>query len=599
MTKIKHYGLSFVGRRKNNEDAILQFKVDDNTWCFAVADGMGGAEAGEVASSEVIEQVKATLKTIFPSETSDAPDLKKIARKIFDDAQNKIAEIVEKQPELDGMGTTLTLLLIHNDRYVWGNVGDSRIYLAQGGSIKQITNDHSYIEQFKKEHNTEVPESIANQYGNIITRAISGNEDKADVFPEDKLFEVLQKGDIFLLCSDGLITSKIADSGAIFLPYLFSYKKLKTAAEQLIARAFNDGADDNISVVIALNGEKPPVKVKKPAKLAFPPQYDNSAENVSHSGNKKSGNLFRSPLKILALILVIALLALGYRYLTNSSGSNIKHKGTTKEVVKKTKKINLYTEQIQAADKSTQAIYSKLNTVNYNINDLKRLRTESLIGLSKLLVTFLNAPAVKKAHEKQPLTYLIKALYEDKPNHLKSISYIETGYDSANKIVMDTNNPFYQLIIADTLSKEYPYFIGTKHLLLNKAGENQYVIISYGNLGKITSRDYKRNMPVFARESGLKSLTILLANIYIEYYHPSNLKKDLSPLLHYLVVYNNGKSVSVYGKPVVKGFEDKARTTRAFYIQGLTRKDNKECIDICVPIPDKNRQVLRAGYLIN
>ncbi len=598
MSQIKHYGLTFIGRRKNNEDAILQLKVDDNTWCFAVADGMGGAEAGEVASSEVMEQIKATLKTFFPGETPDEPDLKKITKRIFDDAQNKIAEIVKKQPELDGMGTTLTLLLIHKDHYVWGNVGDSRIYLAQNGSVKQITIDHSYIEQYKKEHNTEVPESIANRYGNIITRAISGNEDKADIFPEDKPYEVMQKGDVFLLCSDGLITSKASDSGTLLLPYLYAWKNLKTVAEQLIARAFNDGASDNISVVLVVNGKKPSVKVKKPGKLAFPP----SEENLTARNGKKSGdglrNFFKSPLKALALLLFIALLVLGYRYGASRPDSWFYRKNPPKTAVKKERHSGLHKSQKKAVAKSTGTVTNP-KAIAYNIQDIEKLRKESLLGLSKLLVTFLNDPKVKAANEKQPLAYLIKALDSDKPDHLKEISYLKVSYDSAHRPEVDTNNPFYQSIVADTLSKAYPCFITDKHLLLNKAGGNQYVFISYGNLGKVTRRDYKRDMSVFAHESGLKSLTTLLANIYIEYYHPANLKKDLYPLLQYLIIYDNGKTVSSYGKPVEKGFDEKAKTSRVFYIQELKRKDGKECIDICVPRPGKKGQVLRAGYLIN
>jgi PPM family protein phosphatase len=604
MEKIKFDGISFIGRRKNNEDAILKLKIDENTYCFAVADGMGGAEGGEIASSEALKVIELNVKELFLINQEDSPDLKGCLEYAFGKAQEKIAKLINKTPSLSGMGTTLTVLLVHNERYAWGNIGDSRIYRTDGDIIELITLDHTYIEQYRREHKTEVSENIARQYGNIITRSIGGNEDKPDLYPTDKDFEKLKPGTLFLLCSDGLITSKIADSGKAFLPFILHYKDLKTTAEQLIAKAFSDGSSDNISIVLAQVGTIKHQKAKKLTKFAYPPKI--VPENKgSHEILKKSfpGALRRNlndPLKILASLLFVALIISGYLYYRQLS------KPMSENVLTETSKPESNNTQNKPEDSKEYEPENENAQGNINIaddipgfeattDDLVKLRKNALEGMIKLMVTFIEDERVKAMQMKNPLDHLFYAIRRVKPAFI-----VDLFYFSSDSVLIETDSIFKQIMLQDTFNvTNKPAINWDLRLIYNKSNVGEYIFIQFGQLDQVDpkSHDFVSNYEVFARESGLNGLTILLSHVVFTFFHPDNLIKDMHPWPSYLVYYENDISQKTsFGSVPDSLFDARAsRVQKDFFIQSLNYEDTR-FIDICTPVPRKENTVLRAGY---
>ena len=188
-------------------------------------------------------------------------NLREYLEKAFLAAQTALSDKIAACPELKGMGTTLTALLLDDGKYVWGNIGDSRMYLMSDGRMKLMTEDHSYIQDFFRNHNKEPPHSVLAQYSNIVTRIIDGGTDQPDIYPFKTDLAILKEGDFFLLCSDGLITDKTIDHHTYFEDVVVKNKTLRTIAQKLVDSALENGSDDNITVVLGLFGDliiKPP-----------------------------------------------------------------------------------------------------------------------------------------------------------------------------------------------------------------------------------------------------------------------------------------------------------------------------------------------------
>ena len=264
MINIKTTGYSFIGRRKNNEDNYSIFHPNKKTCLVLVADGMGGTEGGEIASKLVIDKAEKIITEHCSQDKISSKNLKQIIEEIFSEAQKVVASKINESQELMGMGTTLCCILIYENAYVWGNLGDCRIYFLSNGSINQITEDHTFIQAFINEHGYPIPKYIQDK-SNLITRSINGGSDKPDIFPLGNEFEELAEGELFLLCSDGLITDKSAIDNSIFSDYIFGGENIDKSAKYLISNAFHEGSTDNITVVIVLNGvyKRKKIRIKK------------------------------------------------------------------------------------------------------------------------------------------------------------------------------------------------------------------------------------------------------------------------------------------------------------------------------------------------
>lgn len=242
--KIKGIGLTDVGRvRSINQDSFL---ADDKTHLYIVADGMGGHVGGEIASRMCAEQISAYLQTnksVF-AQVEGSVQLARIGTimaQAINHSSTKIYEKALEDPTLKGMGTTATAIKIEQDRGFIAHVGDSRIYLLRQGLIYTLSNDHSLVSEQVRAGLLTKEEAELHHLKNVITRSV-GYQEEEDV---DTFSIVLEKGDLFLLCSDGL-HGKVSDQE---IAQLCSDLRLD-AAPKLIALANERGGDDNITVVI-------------------------------------------------------------------------------------------------------------------------------------------------------------------------------------------------------------------------------------------------------------------------------------------------------------------------------------------------------------
>jgi len=254
MLPISAHGTTFPGRRDVNQDDILHFYPSPTSFFLGVADGMGGVAGGQIASQTVLQTVESVLKEQFEDEVS--PDmLKEVLDVAFEAAQDSIREITEQDPSLEGMGTTLTCVLGCENRFIAGNLGDSRVYYLSDGEIHQVTEDHSYLREFEKEAGADnIDPEFIEQYGHIINKTLDGSGDEPDYFPKEEPFYELDEEDGFLLCSDGLIVDKLQDQEQLFKSYMIGTPDLQTAAESLVSLAYYSGSTDNISAVLAEAG---------------------------------------------------------------------------------------------------------------------------------------------------------------------------------------------------------------------------------------------------------------------------------------------------------------------------------------------------------
>ena len=217
-------------RRRRNEDAYVVAPP-----LFAVADGMGGAQAGEVAS----RLAAATLET---GGASADGGVDRIAALIHE-ANRRVYERSTSDPAASGMGTTMTVALVEGMTVVFGHVGDSRAYLVRGGRMEQLTDDHSLVNELLKSGKLSPAEAHAHPQRSVITRAV-GTDPEVDV---DAFTIDAEDGDVYLLCSDGL-TDMVEDERILELVDKHR-DDLQRAVKELVAAANRGGGEDNITAV--------------------------------------------------------------------------------------------------------------------------------------------------------------------------------------------------------------------------------------------------------------------------------------------------------------------------------------------------------------
>ncbi len=209
-----------------------------------VADGMGGHAAGEVASQIAVE-VLARLDDALPDEP-----LEPLLRRSLDDADRRVADQVAEDPDLAGMGTTVTAVLSDGERLVLAQIGDSRAYLLSGGQFRQLSHDQTFVQSLIDRGRLTEDEAEHHPQRNVILQAVDGQGGlEPDLTPLD-----LADGDRLLLCSDGLsgyvAQERIAEAAA--------EPDAERAAEALLELALREGGPDNITVVVADVVAEPP-----------------------------------------------------------------------------------------------------------------------------------------------------------------------------------------------------------------------------------------------------------------------------------------------------------------------------------------------------
>jgi protein phosphatase len=230
---LRYVARSDVGLiREGNEDSGYA-----GPFLLAVADGMGGHAAGEVASSVALATLAHLEDDVPSTELLDA-----LATAV-NQANEAISDMVEKHPQLDGMGTTLTALLWSGRRLGLVHVGDSRAYLLRDGQFQQITHDHTFVQQLQDEGRITADEAAVHPQRSLLLRCLDG---RSNPEPDLSVREVLT-GDRYLICSDGL-------SGVVSeaqLAEAMGGGDLATVADTLIELALRAGGPDNITCVVA------------------------------------------------------------------------------------------------------------------------------------------------------------------------------------------------------------------------------------------------------------------------------------------------------------------------------------------------------------
>jgi len=241
---LEFFSATDVGRaRDNNEDSVA---LDEAVGLAVLADGMGGYNAGEVASQMLTSFIRTELGRWLKESASSVSvqDIRRAMDICVDNANRAIFNAANTNPRYAGMGTTLVLAVFVPDGLLLGHVGDSRAYRLRGGQLTQITRDHSLLQEQLDAGLLTPEEAVFSSNKNLVTRAV-GVEDA--VMLELHLHEV-QPGDVYLLCSDGL--SDMLDDDAL-AQLLQRHPSLSEAAQGLINAANDMGGRDNIALVLA------------------------------------------------------------------------------------------------------------------------------------------------------------------------------------------------------------------------------------------------------------------------------------------------------------------------------------------------------------
>ncbi len=246
---MKVAAISDIGLKRNiNQDAYF---CDETHNMFIVADGMGGHKAGELASRLAVDEIKGYLlgeegedKTPTDTEIDVIDQVKKGIKLAVHTANRKIYALARENPEYHGMGTTVVICQLMNDKAVCAHVGDSRIYLLRNGSLMQITKDHSRVQELIDMEKLTEEEAEKYPMKNVITRALGGDaEVEVDITTLD-----IESSDVMLLCSDGL--TSVVPLEEIQKIIMHHAGNPVIACKDLIRATHAKGAPDNTTIVL-------------------------------------------------------------------------------------------------------------------------------------------------------------------------------------------------------------------------------------------------------------------------------------------------------------------------------------------------------------
>jgi protein phosphatase len=231
-TPLRTAALTDTGRRRrHNEDSYVC-----DPPLFAIADGMGGAQAGEIASHLAAVSLQQAEK--------GSPSGEEAVQQLIQDANRSVYERARSDASTSGMGTTMTVALVEDDVVRFGHVGDSRAYLVRDHELQQLTEDHSLVGELVRSGRLSPEEADAHPHRSVITRVL-GTDPEVDV---DSFSVPTKPGDIYLLCSDGL--SSMVDDHRILALLEEHGSDVTASARALVAEANANGGEDNITVIL-------------------------------------------------------------------------------------------------------------------------------------------------------------------------------------------------------------------------------------------------------------------------------------------------------------------------------------------------------------
>lgn len=227
------WGASHTGyKRKINEDRFL-IKELSGLILLAVADGLGGNPGGEMAAQIVIDA--------FQEYKFSEENLERKLKEALKNAEKRIHHKINNNSDLNGMGATATSAILNKNKVFWIHVGDSRIYLLHNKKLKQITTDHTFIQDLINDGSLTLDQAKAHPLKNILDQCVGCDE----MQPDSGVFDI-EKKDRILLCSDGL-TNHLSDSQ---IESILQIKSIQKAGQQLISTALNMGGTDNVTVIV-------------------------------------------------------------------------------------------------------------------------------------------------------------------------------------------------------------------------------------------------------------------------------------------------------------------------------------------------------------
>jgi len=329
-----YWGESFIGRRGNNEDNFCTAQINDDLLILAVADGMGGTVAGERASKLAIDTL---LETFTDNDyIRDSIWLKNLLRSAYAEIQKRIAQEVEDDPSLAGMGTTLTVALVVEDRHViFSNLGDSRMYILNKGIFQQTTKDHSYIQEYQDKNNGFISQEIIQNYSNFITKSLDGGKDVPDIFPVKEDFLKLKKGTLILLCTDGLILYQREES-KLLRNIILDLHDIRATSKVLIENAHKRGSSDNITVILYEYGKHK--RNSQILRIIHKLRKKKKSTQLNKKNGQKAPNVFTAKRLILTgsiFIMIIAYFLFVHNFSNSDYSINHHQETPTSETISK------------------------------------------------------------------------------------------------------------------------------------------------------------------------------------------------------------------------------------------------------------------------
>ena len=242
---IKAYAKSDVGKvRETNEDSFYISDSLDEVQLYMLADGMGGYKGGEIASKLAIQSSKNYIENNFKQIEKDKDSIIQLLGSSIEYANMVVYEKSKEDKELEGMGTTLDICLIYNNKVFIGHVGDSRVYRIRKDFMRKLTQDHSYVQKLVKDGTITKEEAMHHPQKNMLMKALGCN---AFVEP-DVMVKGFLKDDILIMNSDGL--TNLVSQEEIFEE---AKKDIERAPKELVRKANENGGYDNITVVVIKN----------------------------------------------------------------------------------------------------------------------------------------------------------------------------------------------------------------------------------------------------------------------------------------------------------------------------------------------------------
>ncbi len=246
--RMQYFGLTDIGlKRETNEDFISVPSELESIKLFILADGMGGANAGELASATAVKTVKTYIRNNFIKIERTKEDLENLVYNSMIEANKRAYNLSLTSRAYKGMGTTLLVAWVYRNRIYIGHIGDSRLYRIRQNIFRQLTKDHTYVQDLVKQGAITPEEAKNHPQKNILLKVLGCEK----TISPDVISKGLAKGDVILMCSDGLYN--MLDDKYIYETIMKNIFDVNIACKKLIDKANHNGGLDNVSAIIISN----------------------------------------------------------------------------------------------------------------------------------------------------------------------------------------------------------------------------------------------------------------------------------------------------------------------------------------------------------